>query len=137
MSRLNIVVILLIAVLLGTLFSVFTQNSESVVFARAFAEPGVEFKVSGTLDRDHPVIYDPETAAAETRFHMRDREGNVREVMLKEAKPTGLEQSESIDLYGKVVDGRFIATEMLMKCPSKYNEQSHSLAEATPANAGN
>ncbi len=133
MSRFNIVVILLVAVLLGTLFSVFTQNSESVVFARAFSEPGVEFKVSGTLDPDHPVLYDPETAVAETRFHMRDKTGQVHEVLLKEAKPTGLEQSESIDLYGKVEDGRFIATEMLMKCPSKYNEESHSLAEATAA----
>lgn len=133
MSRFNIVVILLVAVLLGTLFSVFTQNSESVVFARAFAEPGVEFKVSGTLDTDHPVVYDPETSVAETRFHMRDKDGEVHEVLLKEAKPTGLEQSESIDLYGKVEDGRFIATEMLMKCPSKYNEESHSLAEAAPS----
>jgi cytochrome c-type biogenesis protein CcmE len=85
------------------------------------------------LDNEHPVIYDPEVAVAETRFHMRDKDGQVTEVFLKEAKPTGLEQSESIDLYGKVEDGRFIATDMLMKCPSKYNEDSHSLAEATPA----
>lgn len=130
MSRTNIVVILLVAVLMGTLFSVFTTNSESVVFARAFAEPGIEFKVSGTLDTDHPVLYDPLQDVAETRFHMRDKDGEVREVLLTKAKPTGLEQSESIDLYGTVVDGQFIAGEMLMKCPSKYNEQSHSLAEA-------
>ena len=132
MSRLNIVVILMVAVLLGTLFSVFTANSESVVFARAFAEPGIEFKVSGTLDTDHPVLYDPMVEVAETRFHMRDKDGALQEVILRKAKPTGLEQSESIDLYGKVVDGQFIATEMLMKCPSKYNEESHSLAEAKP-----
>ena len=133
MSRTNIVVILLVAVLMGALLSVFTTNSESVVFARAFAEPGIEFKVSGTLDTDHPVLYDPEVAVAETRFHMRDKDGEVREVILSKAKPTGLEQSESIDLYGRVVDGTFIAGDMLMKCPSKYNEQSHSLAEAQDA----
>ncbi|MGB0170601.1 MAG: cytochrome c maturation protein CcmE [Flavobacteriales bacterium] len=133
MSRTNIVVILLVAVLMGALLSVFTTNSESVVFARAFAEPGIEFKVSGTLDTDHPVLYDPEVAVAETRFHMRDKDGEVREVILNKAKPTGLEQSESIDLYGRVVDSTFIAGDMLMKCPSKYNEQSHSLAEAQDA----
>jgi cytochrome c-type biogenesis protein CcmE len=130
MSRLNIVVILMVAVLLGTLFSVFTANSESVVFARAFSEPGMEFKISGTLDADFPVVYDPLLDVAETRFHMRDKDGQLQEVLLRKAKPTGLEQSESIDLYGKVVDGEFIATDMLMKCPSKYNEESHSLAEA-------
>lgn len=134
MSRTNIVVILLVAVLMGALLSVFTTNSESVVFARAFAEPGMEFKVSGTLNTDFPVLYDPEVAVAETRFHMRDRDGETREVLLTKAKPTGLEQSESIDLYGTVIDGRFIAGEMLMKCPSKYNEQSHSLGEAMAAN---
>ena len=133
MSRTNIVVLLLVAVLMGTLFSVFTTNSESVVFARAFAEPGIEFKVSGTLDTDHPVVYDPEVSVSRTRFHMRDKEGEVREVILNKPKPTGLEQSESIDLYGRVVDGQFIAGEMLMKCPSKYNEQSHSLADAADA----
>ena len=133
MSRTNIVVLLLVAVLMGTLFSVFTTNSESVVFARAFAEPGIEFKVSGTLDTDHPVVYDPEVSVSRTRFHVRDKEGEVREVILNKPKPTGLEQSESIDLYGRVVDGQFIAGEMLMKCPSKYNEQSHSLADATDA----
>jgi cytochrome c-type biogenesis protein CcmE len=133
MSRLNIVVILLVGILLAGLLSVFTQNSESVVFSRAFAEPGIEFKVSGTLDTEHPVLYNPEVAVAETRFHMVDKAGEVREVLLKESKPTGLEQSESIDLYGKVVDGEFVATDMLMKCPSKYNEDSHSLAEAAPS----
>ena len=133
MSRTNIVVLLLVAVLMGTLFSVFTANNESVVFARAFAEPGIEFKVSGTLAKDHPVVYDPEVSVSRTRFHMRDKEGEVREVILNKPKPTGLEQSESIDLYGRVVDGEFIAGEMLMKCPSKYNEQSHSLADAADA----
>ena len=133
MSRFNIVVILLVAVLLGTLFSVFTQNGESVVFARAFAEPGVEFKVSGTLATDHPVVYDPETAVAETRFHMRDKEGEVREVILNKPEPQGLKNSESINITGSVIDGQFIAREMQMKCPSKYNEQSRSLADASNA----
>ena len=118
---------------MGTLFTVFTANNESVVFARAFAEPGIEFKVSGTLDTEHPVVYDPEVSVSRTRFHMRDKEGEVREVILNKPKPPGLEQSESIDLYGRVVDGQFIAGEMLMKCPSKYNEQSHSLADAADA----
>ena len=56
------------------------------------------------------------------------------ERFLDQGQAYGLEQSESIDLYGTVIDGRFIAGEMLMKCPSKYNEQSHSLGEATAAN---
>ena len=55
MSRLNIVVILMVAVLLGALFSVFTPTANPWFLPAPFAEPGMEFKVSGTLDTDHPV----------------------------------------------------------------------------------
>ena len=90
MSRTNIFVILLVAILMGSLFSVFSQNSESVVFARAFAEPGVEFKISGTLNTDHPVLYNPEVNVTETWFHMLDKDGASHAVVLRKAKPTGL-----------------------------------------------
>ena len=71
--------------------------------------------------------YDPQVNTSLTKFHLTDKSGAVHEVWLEKAKPTGLERSESIDLYGKAGDGHFRATEMLMKCPSKYNEQNHLL----------
>jgi cytochrome c-type biogenesis protein CcmE len=127
MRRTHIVLLLITAGLMAALIGTFTSTSESVDFARAFEEPGVIFKVSGTLDHAHPIEYDPEADASTTRFHMKDRNGVTREVLLNEPKRQGLEQSESIDLYGKVIDGRFQASKMLMKCPSKYNEQSHEV----------
>lgn len=62
---------------------------------------------------------------------MEDREGQKCRIILDKAKPTGLENSESIDLYGSMIDGDFHATEMLMKCPSKYNESNHVLLGET------
>lgn len=135
MKKSQIVLIVLIAVVIGTFIATFTGSSTSVAFAEAFQNPGKEFKVSGTLNRDHPVSYDPEVNVELTTFHMKDKEGNTREVKLQMAKPTGLEQSETIDLYGTVVDGEFIASDMLMKCPSKYNEQNHAIE--TTADASN
>ncbi len=58
---------------------------------------------------------------------MVDAAGETKRVILNQPKPTGLENSESIDLYGSAVGGEFHATEMLMKCPSKYNENNHVL----------
>lgn len=130
MKKTHIVLIIVIAVIIGTFISMFTSTSTSVNFDEAFANPGKEFKVSGTLNTAEPVIYDPENNAALTIFHMVDKAGNTKKVFLKEAKPTGLEQSESIDLYGKVIDGEFYATDMLMKCPSKYNENNHVVETA-------
>lgn len=127
MRRTQLFLLLITAALMAALIGTFTSTSESVDFARAFDEPGVVFKISGTLDFDHPIEYDPASAASTTVFHMLDRSGASREVHLHEPKRTGLEQSESIDLYGKVENGEFHASKMLMKCPSKYNEQSHEM----------
>jgi cytochrome c-type biogenesis protein CcmE len=98
-----------------------------VGFAEALKEPGEECKVSGTLVREEPVIYDPIVDPGQTVFWMEDRDGKTCRIILEKAKPTGLENSESIDLYGSMIDGAFHATEMLMKCPSKYNESNHVL----------
>lgn len=129
MKRTHIVLLLLVAGLMGTLVASITSTSRSVGFGVAFADPDTEYKVSGTLVTDMPVEYNPQRNSNLTKFHMQDREGVVREVWLEKAKPTGLERSESIDLYGKANGSHFQATEMLMKCPSKYNEQNH-LVEA-------
>lgn len=133
MKKTQIVVILVVAVLVATIISMATGLSTSVGFKEAFEASGKEFKVSGTLDRTQPVMYDPETDTEMTVFYMADKHDEIQKVYLRKAKPTGLEQSETIDLYGKVIDGEFHASEILMKCPSKYNEHNHSLetAEAT------
>lgn len=133
MKKSTIVLIAVIAVLVGTFIATFTNTTNSVGFEDAFASPGVEFKVSGTLEREYPVVYDPEQDHNLTVFHMKDKENTIHEVKLRKPKPQGLEQSETVDLYGRVVDGEFIASEILMKCPSKYNEQNH-LIETAQAN---
>ena len=127
MKRTHIILLLLVAGLMGTFIATITSTSRSVGFNKAFQDPGVEFKVSGTLVTSEPIEYDPQVNTGLTKFHMMDKEGVIREVWLEKAKPTGLERSESIDLYGKANDDHFRATEMLMKCPSKYNEQNHLL----------
>jgi cytochrome c-type biogenesis protein CcmE len=132
MKRSHLVLVLLVATLMGIFISFITSTSRSVGFATAFADPGVEYKVSGTLVVAQPVVYDAQVNTNLTKFHMQDKEGAVREVWLQKSKPTGLERSESIDLYGFATpEGHFHATEMLMKCPSKYNEQNHLLEPGT------
>ena len=39
-------------------------------------------------------------------------------------KPQDFERSEEITMRGYATDSAFIAKEILMKCPSKYNEQN-------------
>lgn len=134
MKKSHIVLILLIAGIVGTFIASFMNTSTSVNFEEAFANPGTEFKVSGFLDKSQEVIYDPQSDHSTTIFYMIDKNDNVKKVHLKQAKPQGLERSESVDLYGKVIDGEFYASDILMKCPSKYNENNHLIETAEAIN---
>jgi len=45
-------------------------------------------------------------------------------VIYNQPKPQDFERSEEITMTGYATDSAFIATDILMKCPSKYNEQN-------------
>ena len=101
-------------------------------FDEAFANEDREYRVSGFLVDSEPIVYDPMTNASLTRFTMRDQEGKTRKVHLLKSMPQGFEQSESLVLTGSANGDVFEAKDMLMKCPSKYNEDQHMMAD-TPA----
>ena len=63
-------------------------------------------------------------------FYMVDSEGQTMEVHLHMAQPQGLLQSESIVIDGVYKDGAFHATDMLLKCPSKYNSDNHLITDS-------
>ena len=122
MKKSHIVLVILAIAMIGVLVTTYSDLGAKEVFEVAFENPGKEYMVSGKLDKTAAITYDPEVDASRTVFSMVDNQGRVERVTLDQAKPQGLEQSESIDLYGSVVDGEFIASKILMKCPSKYNE---------------
>ena len=45
-----------------------------------------------------------------------------KKVILEKTKPQDFERSEQIVLIGKVEGDEFHASEILLKCPSKYND---------------
>jgi cytochrome c-type biogenesis protein CcmE len=53
---------------------------------------------------------------------MTDQKGAERMVTYKGAKPQDFEKSEQVVVIGKIVDDKFEASSLLLKCPSKYNE---------------
>lgn len=54
---------------------------------------------------------------------MKDNEGREEKVILLKPKPQDFELSEQLVLTGTMKDDTFIASDMLMKCPSKYNDE--------------
>jgi cytochrome c-type biogenesis protein CcmE len=97
---------------------------------------GATAHVVGTWAEDRPTHYD-RTQNIFT-FYMRDESGTVRKVRYNNPKPANFEEAEQVVVEGRVQDGAFVADNILVKCPSKYNEtkglkqQAATQSSATP-----
>lgn len=131
MKKTHIILIIMIAVFMGILFSTVMDSSESVTFAQAFEKPGKSLKITGILDKTKEIVYEPSVDPNHTSFYMTDKSGVSRMVVLSEPKPQGFENSQEITLHGKANDSVFEAHEMQMKCPSKYNQEKHLIDQVS------
>ncbi|MEM1096435.1 MAG: cytochrome c maturation protein CcmE [Bacteroidota bacterium] len=77
--------------------------------------------VAGTWVEEQSYTYDAQ--ANVFYFHMADEKGNIRRVRYDNPKPANFEESERLVVQGRLVNGEFIATHILVKCPSKYNDE--------------
>jgi cytochrome c-type biogenesis protein CcmE len=84
---------------------------------------GESAKVVGVLAKDKPMYYNPEENPNLFKFYMTDQDGQVREVTLMAAKPQDFELSEQVVATGSFEGDAFIASSILMKCPSKYKNE--------------
>ena len=134
MKKSEIALIILAGVAIAAMVAALGGSGKAETFATAFSNPGVDYKINGKLIREELIIYNPEENAALTVFTMVDSEGGISKVYLNEAKQQGFEQSESINLFGYVEDGKFRGHDMQMKCPSKYNDQKHLIDQQASAN---
>ena len=55
-------------------------------------------------------------------FHMKDEQGNIRRVVFNNAKPSNFEDADQLVVKGMMQNGVFYSDDMLVKCPSKYND---------------
>ena len=122
MKKTHIIAIVIIAVAIGFLMMAGKDLSTYASFADASKTPE-KVKVVGQLCKDKAVDYDPAKDANAFSFHMKDRDGKECKVRLLAAKPQEFERSEQIVLTGAMRGDEFVATEMLMKCPSKYKDE--------------
>ncbi|MDR9414874.1 MAG: cytochrome c maturation protein CcmE [Gracilimonas sp.] len=55
-------------------------------------------------------------------FYMIDEAGESRKVIYPKPKPNNFEDADQLVVIGEMRGDTFYANEMLMKCPSKYND---------------
>ena len=121
MKKSHIIAILIIAIAIGAILSTLADSSTYATFKSASAKPTKSFHVVGHLNKEKPQEYNPQTDADVFSFYLIDNDGNEKKVILNKARPQDFEKSEQIVVIGKMSEENFIASDILMKCPSKYN----------------
>ena len=122
MKKIHIIGIILIAVAIGLLMSLSGEVATYSNFEEA-RQSGERVKIAGQLMKDKEMVYEPEVDPNYFSFYIKDSNEEESKVVLLAARPKDFEMSEQIVLTGKMKGDEFVATEMLMKCPSKYKDE--------------
>jgi cytochrome c-type biogenesis protein CcmE len=103
----------------GLLLTSFGQQVGGYMDFEQAAAAGSSAHVVGMWVEDQPFTYDPDTNVFS--FSMSDEVGNVRRVSYKNPKPANFEDAEKLVIEGYADGDDFVAENILVKCPSKYN----------------
>jgi cytochrome c-type biogenesis protein CcmE len=127
MRKSAIIGLITIAICVCFLVSLNADTSNYSTFKEA-AKDSREFHVMGYWEKQKGMYYDAIKDANHFAFYMRDQSGAVNKVVYSGTKPQDFERSEKLVLIGKMENKVFYASKILMKCPSKYND---NLVEVT------
>ena len=122
MKKLHLIGILIIAVAIAVIMVSLKNTTTYADFSEAIKNPDTEYHVVGKLDKSQELVYEPKLNADVCSFHMTDNNGVLKNVVLHKSPPQDIEKSEQIVLIGKMKGDEFHASDILMKCPSKYND---------------
>lgn len=127
MKPIHIVLIIVAAIGVAIVVSFMGNTTKYVGFkeARTLAAeyPDKDFHVVCKLDKAKPLEYDPQKNADKLVFYAIDTLGAPAKVIYNNTKPADMERAEArLVLIGKFKGETFNCTEILSKCPSKYND---------------
>ncbi len=123
MKKTHIFILVFVVAAVGVIISLFANTSTYTDFTAAVNNPGKEFHVIGKLVKNKPIVYDTKIDANKFTFFMADQNGLEKLVTYKGAKPQDFDKSEQVVVIGKMENGAFLASSLLLKCPSKYNDE--------------
>ena len=130
MKKSSIILIVVIAIAIAMIMVIYTDSSTYSTFTEA-KDKNTEIYVVGVLNKERELHYDPVTDANHFSFYMYDNDSTECQVVFNGSKPMDIERSEQIVLTGKMEGDVFHASKILMKCPSKYNQDEVEVIEAS------
>jgi cytochrome c-type biogenesis protein CcmE len=131
MKKSHILILIVIAAAVGILITTADDASSYVSFSEAYqlASSGTkkDIHVVGELKKDaQGNIIGIEEGADKVSFSflMVDDNGKEQKVSYREPMPADFTKSEKVVVIGSYSGGTFVASKILLKCPSKYQEQN-------------
>ena len=131
MKKSHILIIVIIAVAIGIVVTTADDASTYVTFDQAhqLASNGSKnsIHVVGELKKDlsgHVVGIESGADRVSFSFIMVDQNKKEQEVIYNEPMPQDFTRSEKVVVIGSYQGDIFVADKILLKCPSKYQEQN-------------
>jgi len=131
MKKIQIVLLVLIAVSIAVLISFLKASPTYDTVDIAKSKPGKSVSLIAKLDRSQPVEYDYKNPNF-LSFTVIDSLGGKVKVVYHNPKPDNLEHSERLVLKGAINGDYFECKEILMKCPSKYKDDKKVIEKSLP-----
>jgi len=122
MKKTHIIIIGIIAVAIAAIMTMYGDASTYETFDIANKNPEREYHVVGVLNKEKEMYYDPHKDPNFFSFYLIDEKGSEQKVVYHNPEPADFERSEKIVIIGKSQGDQFVASKILLKCPSKYNE---------------
>lgn len=126
MKNIHIIGLVVIAAAIGILISISGDVDTYSTFGEAKTSGSV-VKIAGTLMKTKDMVYDPAVDPNYFSFFIKDAQGQANKVILLRDKPQDFEMSEQVVLTGSMKGEDFVATDVLLKCPSKYKDEEIAL----------
>ena len=135
MKKSHILGIVVIAIAVGIIITTAGDASSYVTFneAKEMASAGNDQKIHvvGTLKKDgegHVVGIESGQDRLTFSFIMVDTDLREQKVFYAEPMPIDFLKSEQVVVIGAYQENTFVADEILLKCPSKYQEEQNQLS---------
>ncbi len=134
MKQTHIIAIVIVAIAIFIIISTAGSTSQYLTFddikAKTLSGDDAKYHVIGTLPRDingdvSGIEYQPTIDPNYLAFNLLDETGHKERVICY-SPPAGIQdftKSEQVVIIGRFKNQEFIADEILLKCPSKYEEK--------------
>ena len=127
MKLVHIAGIVVLGIAIAFIVVMYDNSSQYVSFEGAeklaMENPNKSYHVVVELNKEKPMVYDPRKDPNHFEFFAIDSLGIERLVIFEDSKPADFDRTDKIVIQGMAREGYFEAKEILLKCPSKYNEE--------------